>query len=139
MATKFVGHFKLHKSENFEPFMEALGVNIALRKIGNLASPELRVEQIDGDHFLVKEWTMVTKHQWDFTLGNEFQDKTVDGRDVKTTINFDGDCLVISEQPAGDTGSPVSFTWELVDENNIRITAKTKEVVAYRHFKRLES
>ena len=58
------------------------GVNVALRKIGLLVSPEFTVEQIEGEHFLIKEWSTLKSHQWDFTLGQEFKDKTVDGREV---------------------------------------------------------
>ena len=65
---------------------------MVLRKVGNSSTPQLLVEHVEGDHYKIREWTSIKSHWWDFTLGVEFKDKTVDGRHVLVSnceIKFD--------------------------------------------------
>ncbi|XP_072043969.1 cellular retinoic acid-binding protein 2-like [Amphiura filiformis] len=137
-ANKFLGHYKLESSDNLEEFMKTLGVNIVLRKIGMSSYPDLTMEHIEGDHYKINEWTMIKSHIWDFTLGQEFKDKTVDGRNVLSTIRIEGDKLVQIEKPASGKGKIPSYTWELKDNNDLHITYELEGVVCNREYKRLK-
>lgn len=137
MATKFIGHYKLDKSENFDAFMAALGVNAALRQIGKLSSPELTMEQVDGEHYKIKQWTMVKSHTWDFTFGQEFEGSSADGRKVKTTVTMEGENLVITENPADGSDLVVTYSWELMPDAGICSVQKAKDVVSKRIYKRV--
>lgn len=121
-ANKFLGQYQNTKTENLDPYMRALGVNMILRKIGNSSSPQLLVEHLEGNHYKICEWTTLKTHTWDFTLGVEFKDKTVDGRHVLTTIDIVGETLVHTEKPADGKGKTPHYTWELLPDNNVKIT-----------------
>lgn len=62
--------------------MFSTGVGIALRKMGNLVKPALNIT-IDGDKVVLKNSSTFKTTEISFKLGEEFDETTADGRNVK--------------------------------------------------------
>ena len=106
-------------SENFEEVMKKLGVGLLTRKIGATTKPNVRFEQ-NGD-----EWTMTTisaikTHAIKFKLGEEFEEETIDGRKVRTTITIDGDKLVQTQKDKDNNNVVCVITREIDAEGKLK-------------------
>jgi len=91
------GKFKLTKSENFDEYMKALGVNLMLRKMASTATPVTEITQ-EGDDWNIKTTTTFKTTEIKFKLGEAFDEVTADGRNCKSTITKDGDNTLVHEQ-----------------------------------------
>jgi len=93
MAAAFVGTWNMQSTENFDSYMQAVGVNVAMAKIGNQSKPTL-VISVDGDTWTLKSETLLKNTKVVFTLGVEFDETTADDRKMKTTFTLDGNKLI---------------------------------------------
>ncbi|XP_012253454.1 fatty acid-binding protein, muscle isoform X2 [Athalia rosae] len=82
--------YKLSTSENFEEFMKALGVGMVTRKMGNTISPTIELIEEEGGKFKLKTTSTFKNSEIQFTIGEEFDEETIDGRKVKSVITRDG-------------------------------------------------
>ncbi|XP_013361739.1 PREDICTED: retinol-binding protein 1 isoform X1 [Chinchilla lanigera] len=73
MPVDFTGYWKMLSNENFEEYLRALDVNVALRKIANLLKPDKEIEQ-DGDHMIIRTLSTFRNYIMDFQLGKEFEE-----------------------------------------------------------------
>ncbi|XP_064612265.1 sodium/calcium exchanger regulatory protein 1-like [Liolophura sinensis] len=138
MAT-LAGHWKLDTTENFDEYMEAVGVGYVLRKLASTAKPEQHIS-VDGDNWTIKTTSLVKNTEIKFTLGQEFDETTADGRKVKTTATLDGNKLTMNQ-----TGVkvPSILTRELQEDGKtmvMTLVAKKdgKDVTCIRKYKRAE-
>ncbi|CAJ0964537.1 unnamed protein product [Ranitomeya imitator] len=80
----FAGIWKMKSSENFDELLKALGVNAMLRKVAVAAASKPHVEiRQNGDRFYIKTSTTVRTTEIQFTVGEEYDEETVDGRKCK--------------------------------------------------------
>lgn len=94
----FVGSWKLESSENFEEVMQRLGINAMTRKAGNLSKPTITYTKVGDNTYNMKTASTFKNIEMTFTLGEEFDEKTMDGRHVKSVITFeDGSMRHISK------------------------------------------
>ncbi|CAG7833766.1 unnamed protein product, partial [Allacma fusca] len=96
------GKYKLTKSENFEEYMKAIGVNMVMRKLAASATPETEISQADGS-YKIKTSTTFKTTEINFKLGEPFDEETADGRKCKSTITLDGDTMIHSQDCGGTT------------------------------------
>lgn len=98
------GKWKIEHSENFEDYMKAIGVAEERRaeahKFLSDGSGMTQEFSAEGDN-----WTIVTStgkgdREFKFTLGQEANSVTLDGRPIKVIFTVDGDSLV--EKQTGD-------------------------------------
>jgi hypothetical protein len=68
--------FMQMKDDNFEAYMQELGVNTIDRVLG-------RAWKQDSDHWKIRGESMIKNVELNFKPGVEFDDITVDGRHVK--------------------------------------------------------
>jgi len=129
MAEAFVGTWKMESSENFDAYMEAVGVGAVMAKLGSTAKPSLIIS-IEGDTWKLKTETTFKKTKVEFKLGVEFDEETADGRKVKTIFTLDGNKLT-QDQKADPPAVPSVITRE-VDGNKMTVTCKAKDVVSKR-------
>lgn len=129
---KFVGKWKLINTENFDEYMKALGVGLVLRKLGNTTKPSIVISQ-NGDTFTLEAISAVKTTKIVFKFGEEFDEKTADGREVKSVITQEGDNKLVHKQ-SGDP--PSTLTRELQDDNTMLLTLEAKGVVATRTYQR---
>jgi len=99
---EFAGKFKLTSSDKFEEYMKAMGVGLVTRKMANSATPVQDIT-INGDEYTIKTATSFKTTEIKFKLGQEFDETTADGRNVKTVITKDGNKLIQTQK--GDKDS----------------------------------
>ncbi|XP_011355755.1 LOW QUALITY PROTEIN: retinol-binding protein 1 [Pteropus vampyrus] len=73
MPVDFTGYWKMLTNENFEEYLRALDVNVALRKIANLLKPDKEIVQ-DGDHMIIRTLSTFRNYIMDFQIGKEFEE-----------------------------------------------------------------
>ncbi|MEQ2251195.1 Fatty acid-binding protein, intestinal [Ilyodon furcidens] len=88
----FNGTWKVDRSENYDKFMEQLGVNVVKRKLGEHDNLKITIEQT-GDKFHLKESSTFRTKEIDFTLGVQFEYTMADGTELIGTWVLEGDIL----------------------------------------------
>uniref|UniRef100_A0AAV2L2Q7 Cytosolic fatty-acid binding proteins domain-containing protein n=1 Tax=Knipowitschia caucasica TaxID=637954 RepID=A0AAV2L2Q7_KNICA len=87
--SKFSGTWKMKRSENFDELLKVLGVNAMLRKVAVAAAsnPHVEIRQ-EGETFYIKTSTSVRTTEIHFTIGEEYNEETVDGRKCRGRWDF---------------------------------------------------
>uniref|UniRef100_A0A8C5M9Y7 Retinol binding protein 1 n=1 Tax=Leptobrachium leishanense TaxID=445787 RepID=A0A8C5M9Y7_9ANUR len=95
MTTDFNGYWKMLSNENFEEYLKALDVNVAIRKIATLLKPDKDIIQ-NGDHMVIKTLSTFRNYIMDFDVGKEFEEDLsgVDDRKCMTTVSWEDNKLV---------------------------------------------
>ncbi|CAB1317706.1 unnamed protein product [Coregonus sp. 'balchen'] len=95
MPVDLNGYWKMISNDNFEEYMKALDVNVAIRKIANLLKTDKDIS-VDGDHMVIKTLSTFKNYNMDFHVGKEFEEDLsgVDDRKCMTTVSWEGDKLV---------------------------------------------
>ncbi|KAM8939811.1 fatty acid-binding protein, intestinal [Pelodytes ibericus] len=89
----FNGTWKADRSENYEKFMEVMGVNAMKRKLASHDNLKIIIQQ-DGDKFSVKESSTFRSIEINFTLGVSFEYALADGTELSGAWTLEGDKLV---------------------------------------------
>uniref|UniRef100_A0A673MN13 Fatty acid binding protein 7, brain, b n=1 Tax=Sinocyclocheilus rhinocerous TaxID=307959 RepID=A0A673MN13_9TELE len=82
MVDAFCGTWKLVSSDDFDEYMKALGVGFATRQVGNVTKPTLIISK-EGEKVVLKTQSTFKNTEISFTLGEEFEETTVDDRHCK--------------------------------------------------------
>ncbi|CAF1476175.1 unnamed protein product [Rotaria sp. Silwood1] len=127
------GHWDYVDGENFDDYMKELGVGFATRMTAKGIKPRLTISENGGKWTFRSESTLKTT-TYDFTPGVEFNETTPDGREVKSTINFEGDKWV---HTSIDKDGKKSVVTRYVDEKGQHmIDMECNSVKARRWYKR---
>uniref|UniRef100_A0A673TC94 Retinol binding protein 1 n=1 Tax=Suricata suricatta TaxID=37032 RepID=A0A673TC94_SURSU len=86
MPVDFTGYWKMLANENFEEYLRALDVNVALRKIANLLKPDKEIVQ-EGDHMIIRTLSTFRNYIMDFQVGKEFEEDLT-GIDDRKCMNL---------------------------------------------------
>jgi len=131
--TDITGKYEMIGSENFDAYMESIGVGYLKRKIaGALSSAVVDITK-DGPTYTLKTSTTVKNTEVKFELGKPFEETTLDDRKVQSTFALDGNVLK-QTQTAKDFESTIDreFTGsELIAtlrHGNVTATRKYKKV-----------
>ncbi|KAM9331335.1 fatty acid-binding protein, intestinal [Gastrophryne carolinensis] len=89
----FNGTWKVDRSENYDNFMEVMGVNIMKRKLAAHDNLKITIQQ-DGNNFNVKESSTFRTIEINFTLGVKFEYSLADGTELSGSWVLEGDKLV---------------------------------------------
>ncbi|KAJ8043946.1 Myelin P2 protein [Holothuria leucospilota] len=136
MADVLVGKWKLDKNENFEKFMEVLGVGLATRKIGATVKNTNDISY-DGKKFKIVQKSTFKNSEIEFELGQEFETTTVDGRKVRTVFTWENGKLIQKEWPIKNPESAEAiYEREINDAGDLITTCKCKDVVCVRTYKK---
>nr|WLG17449.1 fatty acid-binding protein D [Brachionus plicatilis] len=129
------GTWVLESKENFEEFLKALGVGIILRKIAKNITPTLIIKS-EGNKWSIKLRSSFKSLEYNFNLGEEFDDETIDGKKAKFLFKLEGNKL-ITEQRDFKSRELITTVEKYVDKNGYMIEHLcVKNVVAKRTFKR---
>ncbi|KAK6472341.1 retinoid-binding protein 7-like [Huso huso] len=95
MPADYNGTWNMVSNDNFEGYMQALGIDFATRKIAKMLKPQKVIEQ-KGDFFHVQTLSSFRNYNAEFTVGVEFNEETkgLDNRKCKTLVTWDNDRLV---------------------------------------------
>lgn len=92
------GKWKLVSLDNFEPYLDAVGVHGESRgQALKLLTPENNITQeitVDGDAITIVTTTPISPIEVKATNGQEFESRYLDGREIKTVFRVDGDALL---------------------------------------------
>uniref|UniRef100_A0A8C4YFI2 Fatty acid binding protein 2 n=1 Tax=Gopherus evgoodei TaxID=1825980 RepID=A0A8C4YFI2_9SAUR len=75
------GNWKVARSENYEKFMEQMGVNVMKRKLGAHDNLKITIQQ-EGNKFTVKESSTFRSIEIIFMLGVNFEYSLADGTEL---------------------------------------------------------
>ncbi|XP_010338650.2 fatty acid-binding protein, intestinal [Saimiri boliviensis] len=89
----FDGNWKVDRSENYDKFMEKMGVNIVKRKLAAHDNLKLTITQ-EGNRFTVKESSTFRNIEIVFELGVTFNYNLADGTELSGTWTLDGNKLI---------------------------------------------
>ncbi|XP_018551190.1 fatty acid-binding protein, intestinal [Lates calcarifer] len=88
----FNGTWKIDRSENYEKFMEQMGINLVKRKLAAHDNLKITIEQ-NGDKFHVKESSNFRTLDIDFNLGVTFEYSLADGTELSGSWAIEGDTM----------------------------------------------
>ncbi|NXF92728.1 FABPI protein, partial [Eubucco bourcierii] len=129
----FNGTWKIDRNDNYEKFMEAMGVNIMKRKLGAHDNLKITIQQ-DGNKFTVNESSNFRTVDIEFTLGVNFEYSLADGTELSGSWNMEGNKLVGSFTRK-DNGKVLKACREIVGDELVQ-TYVYEGVEAKRIFKR---
>merc|ERR1712018_761308 len=89
----FVGKYERTAAEKYEEFLKALDVNFLLRKAATVSTPVMEVSEEAGV-WTIKTSTTLKSMELKFKVGEEFEETTPDGREVKSVVKMEGNKLV---------------------------------------------
>ena len=109
----FSGSFTQTSTEGYEDVLKALNVGFMLRQAALASTPVMTISEAGG------RWNIITKTsmkslETNFTLGEEFDEVTTDGRKCKTTVTMDGNKMITNQKatnPGGKDVLVVSLTY----------------------------
>merc|ERR1712227_1040716 len=104
------GTYERSAAENYEAFLDALGVGMILKKAATATTPVMTVTEEGG------QWTMQTSMELKFKLGEEFDEKTPDGREVTSIVTQEGDKLICKQTAKKDSEASTISTREFFDD-----------------------
>ena len=138
-ASKFAGRYKLINSEGFDEYMKALNIGFALRTLGNTLKPSVEIA-INGDQWTLRTISTFKNTEQHFKLNEEFDEETIDGRKVKTTISLENGKLVQRQKASGADEKNSDIIRELVGDDEMVATLIVQDpkgpVTAKRFYKR---
>ena len=94
---QIAGVWKLTHSENFDELMKELGVGLITRKLGNTTKPTVTIKA-NGDQYEMLTESALKSNKWNFKIGQEDDQETLDGRKVKAKFAINGNKLVQTER-----------------------------------------
>jgi hypothetical protein len=130
MAAAFVGTWKMESSENFDSYMEAVGVGAAMAKIGSMSKPTVTIS-VDGDTWNMKSETLFKNSKLQFQIGVEFDETTPDDRQMKTIFTLEGNKLIQDQK-----GEKPSVITREVNGDKMTVLCTAGTVVATRIYSR---
>ncbi|NWI10713.1 FABPI protein, partial [Crypturellus soui] len=129
----FNGTWKVDRNENYEKFMEAMGLNVMKRKLGAHDNLKIVIQQ-DGNKFTVKESSNFRSIEIEFTLGVNFDYSLADGTELNGSWNTEGNKLV-GKFTRKDNGKELMAFREIISDELVQ-TYTYEGVEAKRIFKR---
>ncbi|XP_041948901.1 fatty acid-binding protein, intestinal [Alosa sapidissima] len=88
----FNGTWKVDRNDNYEKFMEKMGVNMVKRKLAAHDNLKITIEQT-GDKFHINETSAFRTLELDFTLGVTFEYALADGTELSGAWTMEGDMM----------------------------------------------
>ncbi|CAF0838730.1 unnamed protein product [Adineta ricciae] len=129
------GRWDYVDGENFDSYMKEIGVGMATRLAAKGIKPRLIISE-DGGKWTVRSESSIKTVSYDFTPGVEFNETTPDGREVKSTISFEGDKWVHTS--VDKDGKKSVVTRYVDDKGQQMIDMECGSVKARRWYKRAE-
>ncbi|XP_058405957.1 fatty acid-binding protein, intestinal [Diceros bicornis minor] len=129
----FDGTWKVDRSENYDKFMEKMGINIMKRRLAARDNLELTITQ-EGNKFTVKESSTFRTIETVFELGVTFNYRLADGTELSGSWSPKGNKLVGKFKQV-DNGNKLTAVQEITDGEMV-LTYAYEGVEAKRIFKK---
>lgn len=128
---EFAGEYTFVSSENFDEFLKALGVNFLLRKTVGALKPTFHVKAEEDGTIVFKSVSTFKTTETKFKLGEEFEEKRMDGVVCKSVVTQEGNKLIQKQM----SDPPAEIIREFNDDE-LKITCKCGDVTATRMYKK---
>ena len=133
--SKLVGTWNLTSSENFDSYMQSIGVPYAERRAANILRVTIIIlHEPDTDEWEIKTYDF-KNNRIRFQLGKEFEEVTLFGQHVRTYFTKESENKLIQTQ-TGD--KLITTTYESPDLNTLLMCAKSDSAFSKRTFRRKE-
>merc|ERR1712083_1202775 len=121
---KYLGKYDRTAADKYDEFLSELGVNFLLRKAATASSPVFEVTyDTDSETWLFKTSTILKSMELKFKLGEEFDEKSPDGREVRAIVTKEGDSF-ISIQTAKKEGEKSTKITREFKGDEVIVTSK---------------
>ncbi|XP_075854227.1 fatty acid-binding protein, intestinal isoform X1 [Microcebus murinus] len=118
----FDGTWKVDRSENYDKFMEKMGINVLKRKVAAHDNLKLIITQ-EGNKFTVKESSILRDVEIVFELGVTFNYSLADGTELSGTWNLEGNKQV-GKFKRLDNGKELNAVREIIDGELVQVRCK---------------
>lgn len=133
---QFEGQYKRTYEEKYDEFLSRLGVSFMLRKAMCVSTPTLVIAQLDGDRWRMNTSTSLNTVEMVFRFGEAFDEKTSDGRDLKTTVCQESLSRWVIEQVAQKSGQKNTRLIYDVTDRGIEVQMVCEDVISKQFFTR---
>ncbi|KAH9421015.1 fatty acid-binding protein-like [Dermatophagoides pteronyssinus] len=131
---KFYGKYKLATSENFDSFLKEIGVGLMKRKLANTTYPTVEFFKDQNENLIFKSHTVIKTSETRFKLGEEFDEDRLDGKRVKSVVEFvDGNQLIQTQR---DGDMEIKYIREF-NGDQIKVTSIANDVKCLRIYQRV--
>ncbi|XP_004386865.1 fatty acid-binding protein, intestinal [Trichechus manatus latirostris] len=130
----FDGSWKVNRNENYDKFMEKLGINVVKRKLGALDNLKLTITQ-EGNKFTVTESSNFRTIEIVFDLGVSFNYCMADGTELSGSWSLEGNKLVGKFKQV-DNGNELNTVREIIGGELVQVNLEYEGVEAKRIFKK---
>nr|WPK49598.1 FABP2 [Pseudechiniscus sp.]WPK49608.1 FABP3 [Pseudechiniscus sp.] len=129
-----VGTYKLESSDNFDEYMKAIGVGLVTRKLGASATPVVTITKEGDGKYRLKTETAMKTSEIAFRIGEQFDEETLDGRQVKTVVTQPVPNKLVQVQRKDDFESTITRDFT---PQGLTTTLVYKDVKAVRKYNRV--
>ncbi|XP_072481452.1 fatty acid-binding protein, intestinal [Notamacropus eugenii] len=129
----FNGTWKVDRSENYDKFMEKMGINVIKRKLAAHDNLKITITQT-GNKVIVNESSAFRTIDIEFEFGVEFQYSLADGTELTGSWNMEGNKYV-GKFKRVDNGNELNTVREIVGDELVQ-SYTYEGVEAKRIFKR---
>jgi len=137
MADLICGKFQLTESDNFEEFMQSLGIGYLTRKLANKSSPVITITSEGDNAFAIKSESLVTTSVLNFKLDESFEEVTGDGRKVVSTLSMTAPNKMMHKMMGTDGGKDSICVREFMAEKFVNV-CQVEDVITTRTYARKE-
>ncbi|KJH53763.1 lipocalin / cytosolic fatty-acid binding protein [Dictyocaulus viviparus] len=130
-----LGKWSFVSSENFEAYMKEAGVGLLTRKVAANIKPNLEFVR-EGDHIKMTSVSTFKTYVTKFKIGETFDEKTGDGREVTQTYTIENDRLVLMEK--GKNGGAESRIERYIEDGKLNIVCECNGVKCTRIYERMK-
>ncbi|KAG9510455.1 hypothetical protein GZH46_01006 [Fragariocoptes setiger] len=124
--------FKFTKDDgNFDEFLKALDVSFLVRKTATTTKPKIEVVKNADGSYTFKTISTFKNSEVTFKLGEEVEEKRMDGKTVKTVFTVEGNKLIQKSDGEPET----EFIREFSGDKLI-VTCKAGNVVCVREYEK---
>ena len=115
------GTYELTAADKYDEFLIALGVNRLRRQAAASSFPPFMTVSVSEEtgEWTIKTWAMLKMMELKFKLGEEFEEKTPDGREVKAVVTQEGDKLITVQTAKKEGEKSTKSTREFFDDKCI--------------------
>merc|ERR1711982_232640 len=114
----FKGKYERTSAENYEEILKVLDVNFLLRKAATVSTPTLEVKE-EGGVWTITTATTLKTMELKFKIGEEFDETTPDGREVKALVTFENGKIVTVQKAKKEGQKSTRSTREMAGDELI--------------------
>jgi hypothetical protein len=134
---KFIGKWVVTETENMENMLRAFDMEEEKRLIYSNMKFTMEYERTGECWAYTVYMPNGMQKTFNFTLGQEFDSTTLDGRPIISCINQDGEKFVEYHKDKNDPTLDAEMTREVNSDDQLIVTAKVRNVTSITRHKRI--